>query len=70
MPADKIKNLPFVYLDCGTEDFLYQNNRDFANLLQEKKIAHEFRQLPGAHDWKFWDAQVREFLELSEKFIK
>ena len=67
---DKIKSLPFIYLDCGTEDFLLNNNRDFANLLQEKKIPHEFRQLPGAHDWKFWDSQVQEFLELSEKFIK
>lgn len=70
MPADKIKSLPFIYVDCGTEDFLIQSNRDFANLLFEKKIKHEFRQLPGAHDWKFWDAQVREFLELSERFIK
>ena len=70
MPADKIKNLPFIYFDCGTEDFLIQNNRDFAALLLEKKVRHEFRQLPGAHDWKFWDAQVQEFLELSEKFIK
>ena len=67
---DKIKGLPFIYLDCGTEDFLYQNNRDFANLLQEKKVPHEFRELPGIHDWKFWDSQVQEFLELSEKFIK
>lgn len=70
MPADKIKNLPFIYIDCGTEDFLFQNNRDFVNLLVEKKVRHEFRQLPGAHDWKFWDAQIQEFLELSEKFIK
>lgn len=70
MPAEKIAALPFVYLDCGTEDFLFQNNRDFVNLLVEKKIKHEFRQLPGAHDWKFWDAQIQEFLELSEKFIK
>ena len=68
--ADKIKDLPFIYVDCGTEDFLFQNNRDFVNLLLDKKIPHEFRQLPGAHDWKFWDAQVQEFLELSEKFIK
>ncbi len=70
MPADKIKSLPFIYLDCGTEDFLINSNRDFVNLLLEKKVKHEFRQLPGAHDWKFWDAQVQEFLELSEKFIK
>lgn len=70
MPADKIKNLPFIYLDCGTEDFLIQSNRDFAALLLEKKIPHEFRQLPGKHDWKFWNAEVNEFLEVSEKFIK
>ncbi len=70
MPADKIKSLPFIYQDCGTEDFLIKNNQNFADLLFEKKILHEFRQLPGKHDWKFWDAQVQEFLELSEKFIK
>ena len=70
MPADKIKTLPFIYLDCGTEDFLMGSNREFANLLLEKRIKHEFRQLPGAHDWKFWDAQIQEFLELSEKFVK
>ncbi len=70
MPAEKIKNLPFIYLDCGTEDFLIQSNRDFAALLLEKKIPHEFRQLPGVHDWKFWNAEVNEFLEVSEKFIK
>jgi S-formylglutathione hydrolase FrmB len=71
MPAEKIKTLPFIYIDCGTEDSLvFQSNRDFINLLVEKKVKHEFRQLPGAHNWKFWDAQVQEFLELSEKFIK
>jgi len=70
MSAEKIKSLPFIYIDCGTEDFLFQSNRDFVNLLVEKKVKHEFRQLPGAHDWKFWDAQIQEFLELSEKFIK
>ncbi len=70
MPVEKIKNLPFIYLDCGTEDFLYQNNRNFAGLLQEKKVPHEFRELPGAHNWMFWDSQIREFLELSGKFIK
>lgn len=68
-PADRVKTLPFIYLDCGTEDFLIQSNRDFMNLLYEKKIPHEFRQLPGKHDWNFWDSQVKEFFELSEKFL-
>lgn len=67
---EKIKSLPFIYLDCGTEDFLIQQNRDFATLLMEKKIPHEFRQLPGKHDWVFWDSQVQEFLEITAKTPK
>jgi len=70
MPFDKISRLPFVYLDCGTEDFLINNNRDFVSLLLEKKVRHEFRQLPGKHDWTYWESQIQEFFELSEKFIK
>jgi len=70
MPDAKKKTLPFIYLDCGTEDFLIQPNRDFAALLFDKKIPHEFRQLPGKHDWNYWNSQVQEFLELSAKFIK
>jgi S-formylglutathione hydrolase FrmB len=68
MPNEKLKLLPFIYLDCGTEDFLVQPNRDFAALLLEKKIPHEFRQLPGNHNWIFWDAQAREFFDVFEKY--
>jgi putative tributyrin esterase len=66
---EKVKTLPFIYLDCGTEDFLIQNNRDFLVLLNEKKIPHEFRELPGGHTWQYWEAQIQDFLRLSEKFF-
>jgi len=70
IPAEKAKQLPFLYFDCGTEDFLAANNREFMQLLVEKKIRHEYRQLPGSHNWIYWDAQVREFLRLSERFFQ
>lgn len=66
---EKAKTLPFIYLDCGTEDGLLASNRDFSALLVEKKIPHEFRELPGKHNWVFWDSQVQEFLRLSGKFM-
>lgn len=69
MPADKAKKLPFIYVACGTEDGLIGTNREFSALLLEKKIPHEFRESPGIHDWKFWNAQIKEFLELSDKII-
>lgn len=67
LSPEKIKAIPFIYLDCGTEDFLFQNNREFVNLLIEKKVPHEYRQLPGVHDWKYWDKQVQEFLRIANR---
>jgi putative tributyrin esterase len=70
LPADKIKDLPFIYFACGTEDFLFANNQDFMKLLTEKKVPHEYRQLPGAHTWPFWDNQIQEFIRLSHRFFQ
>lgn len=67
LTPEKVKALPYVYQSCGTEDFLFQNNRDFLQLLIDKKVPHEFREHPGVHDWKFWDDQVREFLMLADR---
>ncbi len=67
---EKIKTFPFLYVDCGNEDFLIQNNREFATLLAEKKVPHEYRQLPGGHDWKYWDKQVLEFLQIASDRLK
>jgi len=65
LPAAGAVALPFLYLDCGTEDFLIESNRDFAALLLERKIPHEYRQLPGGHSWAYWGRQVREVLRLA-----
>ena len=63
--TEGIKSLPFIYVDCGTEDRLFSTNRSYADLLVERKIPHEFRQLPGSHSWQYWDQQVREILNLA-----
>jgi S-formylglutathione hydrolase FrmB len=63
--ADRINALPTIYLDCGTEDRLFPTNRAYADLLLERKIPHEFRQLPGQHDWQYWDQQIREILSMA-----
>jgi putative tributyrin esterase len=67
LTPERTAALPFFYLDCGTEDYLIESNREFSALLLEKKIPHEYRQLPGKHDWPYWDRQVREILKLAEQ---
>ncbi len=63
--AARVSALPYFYLDCGTEDFLAAMTQQFAALLREKKIAHEYRELPGNHNWEYWDQQVREVLKIA-----
>lgn len=61
-PADRQALLPYFYLDCGTDDPWLISNRDFSSVLLERKIVHEYRQLPGNHLWPYWDRQVREVM--------
>lgn len=56
---------PYLYFDCGTEDVLLSDNNRFAALLRERKIPHEFRELPGEHGWVYWDQQVQEVLRIA-----
>lgn len=68
-PAERLKELPYFYLDCGTEDGLLSSSRNLSALFIERKIPHEFRELPGAHNWAYWDAQVREVLRVAAQRI-
>lgn len=68
-PAARLNSLPYFYLDCGTEDALLSFSRSLADVLYERKIPHEYRQLPGNHNWAYWDAQVREALRVAAQKI-
>lgn len=62
--------LPYFYFDCGTDDFFVTVNEQFAALLREKKVPHEFRELPGDHSWPYWDQQVREVLKIAAEKLR
>jgi S-formylglutathione hydrolase FrmB len=67
MTPSRLVSLPYFYFDCGTEDsaWIFDSNRELSSLMLEKKIPHEFRQLPGNHSWVYWDAQVQEILRVA-----
>jgi putative tributyrin esterase len=72
LSAGRVASLPYFYFDCGTEDapFIFSQNRDLAALMFEKKIAHEFRELPGDHSWAYWDRQVQEILKIAAEKMR
>jgi len=70
LTAADISSLPYLYFDCGLEDGFLATNREFAEILLSKKIAHQYRQLPGGHNWEYWDRQVSEVLRVYEDLTK
>jgi S-formylglutathione hydrolase FrmB len=64
--------MPLIYIACGGQDFLVSQNRDFVQLLAQKKIPYEYREVsPRVHSWDFWDDQISIFLAmLDERWAK
>lgn len=49
------KSIPAIYMACGTEDFLIEENRAFHQFLEEEAVKVEYIESPGIHDWHFWN---------------
>ncbi|MDZ7293931.1 MAG: esterase family protein [candidate division KSB1 bacterium] len=43
-----------IFIDCGTEDFLLDSNRQLHSRMLELKIPHDYTERPGAHTWAYW----------------
>lgn len=56
------ESLPALYVTCGTEDFLHEDNRRFVAEAERHGIplATDFR--PGDHEWAYWDAAIQRVL--------
>jgi len=58
------RTLPRLYQSCGTKDFLYTMNCRTRDKLIELGAAITWREAPGlAHEWDFWDTEIRYLLK-------
>lgn len=64
--------LPYLYLSTGASDPLKSvmpANPRFADALRERRVAYEYHERPGSHDWRFWDAEIRLALERMSELV-
>lgn len=47
-----------IIFDCGVEDFFYQGNKKLHKKMLDLKIAHDYIERPGQHDWNYWSNSV------------
>lgn len=56
-----------VFLACGTEDFLIQENREFRDFLLNAGVDVTYRESAGIHEWKFWNEYLEPAIQWAVK---
>ncbi len=56
------KEIPRIYMSCGTEDFLIENNRAMHRFLESEGVEHVYEEEPGIHNMDFWSRYVLKFI--------
>ncbi|MBR3430482.1 MAG: esterase [Clostridia bacterium] len=54
--------IPDIYMCCGTEDFLIENNRQMHRFLEAEGIPHEYHESKGIHDMVFWHEYIAKIV--------
>ena len=67
VPTDK---LPHLYIDCGTDDFLYDSNREFVRLLLDNKVPFTWAETPGGHTPAYWIREINLSMAAQYQVLK
>jgi len=54
--------LPSIFIDCGRDDALVDQNRALHAELTRLGVAHAYAEWPGAHTWRYWSTHVAQSL--------
>jgi enterochelin esterase-like enzyme len=58
------KKLELLWIGCGRDDFLLQQNQKLIERLKADNIKHIANVTDGAHEWRLWRRYLNEFLPL------
>jgi S-formylglutathione hydrolase FrmB len=61
--ALKPAEMPRIYHCCGSEDSMLGDNEAFAGEMRQTACDYFYEQLPGAHDWIFFNEALRRSIE-------
>ena len=66
-------SFPYLYLAAGIQDgyrtFL-PAHRAFTDLLRNYGAPYEYHEVPGRHNWQFWDREIQPLLKRLREVLK
>jgi enterochelin esterase-like enzyme len=64
-PAEASRKLRLLYVSCGDKDGLLRISQGVHRVLDEKKVPHVYRVIPGGgHDFRVWRSDLYTFARL------
>ena len=57
IPLNKLNSVRW-YIDCGDDDYLFEDNSLLHIAFKKRGINHEYRVRDGAHTWAYWRESV------------
>lgn len=54
---------PRIYMACGSEDFLIEDNRAMRDFLNNNGADLHYIEGPGIHNWDFWNPHIKDGLK-------
>jgi enterochelin esterase-like enzyme len=63
-PSATNSDLRLLWIGCGEDDFLLEQNQQFDALLTRRGIQHTYRLTEGNHSWPVWRRYLGELLPL------
>ena len=64
-PGEVVEKLQLLYVSCGDQDSLFRISQDVHASLDEKKVPHVWRVIPGGgHDFRVWKSDLYHFAQM------
>lgn len=61
------KDIPEVWIDCGTNDFLFEHNQDVHQCFNQLGLKHQYHEFSGNHTWDYWNKHIPKALKFHTK---
>ena len=55
------------FIDCGDDDFIFNQNMQLHQLMRQKRIKSELRVRNGNHNWEYWHHAIRMALPFASR---
>ncbi|MCF7927880.1 MAG: hypothetical protein K9L68_02580 [Spirochaetales bacterium] len=57
--------MPHIRFDCGSDDYLVNENRAFRDHLETLDLPFVYNEYPGKHNWNYWNNRLPEILDFA-----